>query len=75
MASCPHCGAENSQDSGTLQVSLGEDACAAAQMVVPDWAGFNYYDRDQDCDVDIIDFSAFAVEWMDDRSLSGQVSN
>ncbi len=65
---------ENNVTTGTLQISVAEDACAAAQNA-PGWTGFNLYDTDQDCDVDLADFASFAAQWLDDRNLTGQVTN
>lgn len=61
-------------DSDTVQIMVGTNACEAAQLASA-WDGFNYYDRDQDCDVDMVDFTLFAVEWLDDKNLTDQVSN
>ncbi|MBN1818533.1 MAG: PKD domain-containing protein [Sedimentisphaerales bacterium] len=66
--------AEGNVTSDTVQISVAEDACAAAQNA-PDWAGFSLYDTDQDCDVDLVDFAAFAAQWLDDRNLIDQVTN
>ena len=65
---------EDNETSDTVEVSVAEDACAAAQLG-PEWDEFNYYDVDQDCDVDIEDFAALAAEWLDDRNLVGQITN
>jgi hypothetical protein len=64
--------ADNSVTSDTLEIRVGKDACAAAQLV-PGWTTFNYYDVDQDCDVDLSDFALLAAEWLDDRNLTDQV--
>ena len=66
--------ADDQEDSDTVQITVVTDACAAAQLDI-NWNGFNYYDRDQDCDVDLLDFAPFAAEWLDDRSLTGQITN
>jgi len=66
---------EDQVDSDTVQVTVAADACAAAQLDSASWNGFNYYDRDEDCDVDLLDFAPFAAEWLEDRSLTGQVTN
>ena len=50
-------------DSDEMQIYVGTNPCDAAQHA-PGWAGFNYYDRDSDCDVDLEDFAVFAAEWM-----------
>ncbi|MBN2512411.1 MAG: hypothetical protein JXB18_05685 [Sedimentisphaerales bacterium] len=65
---------ESNVTADTLQISVAEDACAAAQNA-PGWAGFNFYDIDQDCDVDLMDFASFAAQWLDDRNLTDQVTN
>ena len=57
--------------SDTMIVTVGADACAAAQLS-SHWAGFNYYDTDEDCDVDLVDFSEFAKQWLDDKNLPSQ---
>jgi hypothetical protein len=58
--------------SETMLVTVAADACLAAQRA-SNWPGFNYYDTDSDCDVDLVDFNAFAVEWLDEVSLTGQL--
>ncbi len=55
----------------TAQVDVYDDACAAAQAA-SSWAGFNDMDYDADCDVDLVDFAAFAAQWLDDRNLTAQ---
>ena len=65
---------EDSEDSDTLLIFVGEDACVAAQNA-PDWDGFNYFDIDENCDVDLLDFASFAQEWLESRNLTGQVTN
>ncbi|MBN1844443.1 MAG: hypothetical protein JW810_02090, partial [Sedimentisphaerales bacterium] len=65
---------EGSVGSDTLEVAVAEEPCTAAQMVST-WPGFNYYDRDEDCDVDMLDFVPFASQWLEDRSLTGQVED
>jgi len=50
-------------DSDTMVVSVLEDACAVAVAL---GASYNYYDTNEDCVVDLVDFAAFAAEWMDD---------
>ena len=59
--------AQSSSD--TLIVRVSADACAAAGLV----AGFelNPYDSDGDCDVDLVDFAAFAAQWLDNVNLVG----
>lgn len=58
--------------SDTVTVQVAADACAQAQAD-PAWAGFNGYDADEDCDVDLADFAAFARQWLEDRNLAGQI--
>lgn len=58
--------------SDTLTVRVAADACAAAQLD-PAWSGFNDYDADQDCDVDLSDFAVFGLQWLDDRNASGPI--
>jgi len=65
--------AENNVTSDALEIAVAEDACAAAQLAL-DWPGFNIHDVDQDCDVDLEDFAAFAAEWLDDRNLVDQIT-
>ena len=64
---------EGSEDSDIVSISVAEDACQAAQNA-PDWVDFNYFDTDQDCDVDLVDFAAFAGQWLDDINLTAQVN-
>ena len=54
-------------DSATMEVNVAPDSCAAAQLSGT-WPGFNYFDIDQNCVVDIIDFADFAGTWLDDIS-------
>jgi hypothetical protein len=51
------------------EVAVFDNACAAAQFNWQTWAGFNGMDFDTDCDVDLTDFAALALQWLDDRSL------
>jgi len=55
----------------TAQVSVYDDACEAAQAA-PSWAGFNVYDTNHDCKVDLTDFAGFASTWLDDIKLQAQ---
>jgi len=55
-------------DSDTVTVTVLADACQAAQTV--SGFTFNEYDTDQDCDVDLVDFAAFAQQWLDDVNLT-----
>jgi hypothetical protein len=54
--------------SAIAEIVVYDDACAAAQAS-GNWVGFNYYDRDTDCDVDLDDFVLFALEWLEDIGL------
>jgi len=65
---------ENPPASDTMEIFVGEDACEAAQEA-PGWVEFNFYDRDQNCIVDLLDFAPFALEWLDNRNLPGPVTN
>lgn len=58
--------------SDTMTVRVAADACAAA-LLDPAWGGFNSYDADEDCDVDLSDFAALAQQWLDDRNAAGQI--
>ena len=49
-----------------------ETACDLAPST-PGWTGYNYYDRDTDCDVDLSDYALFAAEWLDDRNATDPV--
>jgi hypothetical protein len=57
--------------SKTLTVTVAADVCAAAQAR-PSWPGFNAYDMNRDCEVNLEDFAVLAAEWLDDRNLAGQ---
>lgn len=54
----------------TLTVRVVADACAAATAA---GTAYNMHDADQDCDVDMADFAAFAAQWLSDISLTGPV--
>lgn len=58
-------------DTAVALIQVYADACEAAQNNPNGWTA-NYYDRDGDCDVDILDFSEFALEWLNDTSLQTQ---
>ena len=60
--------AESASD--TMQISVSATPCDAVQAA-PNWPGFNVYDNDQDCDVDIVDFVAWLQSWLDNRNLVG----
>lgn len=51
------------------EVAVFDNACAAAQFNWQTWPGFNAMDFNQDCTVDLTDLAAFALQWLDDRSL------
>jgi hypothetical protein len=55
-------------DSNTVTINVYADACEAAQAV--SGFSFNYYDMDDDCDVDTVDVAAFAAQWLDDVSMT-----
>lgn len=59
-------------DSDTMTVTVGADACAAAQLDTSSWQGFSDFDLNEDCVVDIDDVAVLADEWLDDRNLTGQ---
>jgi len=56
-------------DRAEVAIYDDSDACAAAQFA-PSWTGFNPMDFDTDCDVDLADFAAFALQWLNDQSLT-----
>ena len=56
-------------DSATLEIVVADDACAAAQMS-SSWDGFDYYDVDDNCVIDLFDFAEFSVKWLEDKSLT-----
>ena len=62
-------GAEALFGSDTLEIQVADDACSAAQMS-SNWSGFDYYDVDSNCTIDIYDFAAFAATWLDYTSLT-----
>jgi len=55
----------------TIEVVVYDDACQAKKASPGGWAA-NYYDRDNDCDVDLVDFSVFALEWLDNTAMAIQ---
>ncbi len=57
--------------SNTMVVTVAANNCAAAQLS-SSWTGFNSYDYNEDCAVDIDDLALFASEWLDNRKLPGQ---
>ena len=62
-------------DAGTAEaiaeVRVLETACAAAQAS-GNWAGFDPFDSDIDCDIDMVDLAAFGAKWLSDIALAGQ---
>ena len=60
------------EDFAETTVTVYADACTLAQDA-GGWQGFNEYDKDMDCDVDLLDFAEFAKQWLDDVSASGQI--
>ncbi len=55
-----------------MTVNVMADACAAAQTTA-EWAGFNYFDTDQNCVIDLNDFAGFAAGWLEDLSATGSI--
>ena len=49
------------------EIIVYADACEAAKAT-GEWTA-NYYDRDDDCDVDMADFAIFAAEWLNSTAL------
>ena len=61
--------------SDTLEIKVEADACAAAQEPeAPSWTGFNVVDTDQNCVIDLIDYGAFAANWLEDIRLTAPVA-
>ena len=58
------------QGSATLEVRVGADACAAAKI---NGGTVNYFDIDSNCVVNLLDFAAFAGQWLDDIQLTETV--
>ena len=55
--------------SDTLTVRVAADACGAAQLD-PNWNGYDNYDVNENCVIDLPDFASLAAEWLNDRQLS-----
>jgi len=55
-------------------VDVYADDCQAAKDA-GNWVGANYFDRDGDCFVELEDYSEFAAEWLDDRSMYTQAED
>ena len=58
--------------SASIVVTIAADACAGAQLDKDGWSGFNTYDFNSDCLVNVEDLAVFAAGWLDDRNLSAQ---
>jgi hypothetical protein len=59
--------------SAIAEVVVYADACEAKKASPGGWTA-NYYDQDDDCDVDVVDLSALAVEWLDETTLDAPES-
>ena len=59
------------EGSADMIVTVAANTCLAAQLSTP-WTGFNTYDLDTNCVVDLKDFYLFASEWIDNRHLMVQ---
>ena len=55
-----------------LLVRVAADACQGAQWDTANWPGFNAFDFNSDCLVNVNDFASFASQWLDDKNLPGQ---
>ena len=55
----------------TMTVTVAADPCAAKQLVS---AGYNTYDFNHDCLVDVKDFASIAGAWLDDIRLTAEVA-
>jgi hypothetical protein len=55
--------------SDVLSVQVVADACQAAQLD-PDWAGFDEYDVNENCIIDLPDFANFASKWLEEFYLT-----
>ncbi len=51
------------QNSDTVQISVGTDACDASHLSTGD--PYNEWDQNMDCLVDLKDFASFALNWLD----------
>ena len=63
--------------SDTLEIKVDADACEAAQdEEAPEYPNFNFnvYDSDQNCVIDLIDYGAFAAQWLEDLRLTAPVA-
>ncbi len=57
----------NGSVSDQKEITVYASACDAAKAT-GEWTA-NYYDRDDDCDVDMTDFAIFAAEWLNSTAL------
>ena len=53
------------------QVQVYETAC---ELAIVQGEEFNFFDADDDCDIDLLDFAAVAAEWADDINTDAQES-
>jgi hypothetical protein len=60
-------------DYDTLVVQVAADACEAAQLD-PNWTGFDDYDINENCIIDLLDFTNFASKWLDEFYLTESFS-
>jgi hypothetical protein len=60
-------------DYDTLVVQVADDACEAAQLD-PNWTGFDDYDINENCIIDLPDLTNFASKWLDEFYLPGPFS-
>ncbi|MDK1030328.1 MAG: hypothetical protein QGD96_13525, partial [Anaerolineae bacterium] len=60
-------------DYDTLLVQVAADACEAAQLD-PNWTGFDDYDINENCIIDLLDFTNFASKWLEEFYLTGSFS-
>ncbi len=56
-----------------IAVDVYSDACQAKKDSPSGWVA-NYYDRDDDCDVDVADFAVLAEAWLNDTTMQVQES-
>jgi hypothetical protein len=61
----------NGSVSDQMEIVVFEDACAAKKSTGT-WVA-NYYDRNEDCVVDMEDLADFALEWLDSTALTENV--
>jgi hypothetical protein len=58
----------NGTFSDQMEVAVFEDACQA-KKATGTWVA-NYYDRNEDCVVDMEDFTIMAAEWLNSTALT-----